>query len=142
MCIISERARSSGRCRDYPRWLKSPSSGAVLQCQRTQTAAKSPFSRSPVLSPELLPPAGHPSLVSTSSSGSGTTPSPDVVKQTHKGQNHYSSADIINDNNNNQETVVGDFAATFSKSLATTSSAAILCACTVPFATWHLPVFP
>ncbi len=76
VCIISERARSSGRCRDCPHWLRSPSSGAAMRCQRTLTAATSPFSHSPVLSLELLPPAGRLSLFSTSSSCSGTTPSP------------------------------------------------------------------
>lgn len=76
VCIISERARSSGRCRDCPHWLRSPSSGAAMRCQRTLMAATSPFSHSPVLSLELLPPAGRLSLFSTSSSCSGTTPSP------------------------------------------------------------------
>lgn len=76
LSIISERARSSARCRDCPHWLRSLSSGGAPRCQRTLTAATSPFSRSPVLSPEPLPPAGRPSLFSTSSSCSGTTPSP------------------------------------------------------------------
>ncbi len=76
VCIISEHARSSGRCHDCPHWLRSPSSGGALRCQRTLTAATSPFSHSPVLSLELLPPAGHLSLFSTSSSCSGTTPLP------------------------------------------------------------------
>lgn len=76
VCIISEHAQSSGHCHDCPRWLRSPLSGAALQCRRTLTAVTSPFSHSPVPSLELLPPAGHLSLVSTSSVCSGTTPSP------------------------------------------------------------------
>lgn len=94
VCIISERARSSGRCRDCPHWLRSPSSGAAMQCQRTLTAATSPFSHSPVLSLELLPPAGRLSLFSTSSSCSGTTPSPMGGGVDRKCQ-FYCSAKII-----------------------------------------------
>ena len=76
VCIISEHARSSGRCHDCLHWLRSPSSGGAPRCQRTLMAATSPFSHWPVLSLELLPPAGRLSLFSTSSSCSGTTPSP------------------------------------------------------------------
>lgn len=80
-CIISERGRSSGRCPDCPHWLRSPSSGGAPRCQRTLTAATSPFSHSPVPSLEQPPPAGRLSLFSTSSSCSGTTLSPDVETQ-------------------------------------------------------------
>lgn len=75
-CIISEHAQSSVRCHDCPHWLRSLSNGGALRCQKTLMEAMFPFSHSPVLFLWLLPPAGHLSLVSTSSSCSGTTPSP------------------------------------------------------------------
>lgn len=139
-CIISEHAQSSGRCRDCPHWLRSPSSGGVLRCQRTLMAATFPFSHSPVLFLELLPPAGRPSLFSTSSFCSGTTPSPRSGQKMphllHLGEQTVTK--------NIQEAIRKPYCltTTFSKSLAAVSTAAIMCARTVPSATWRLPVFP
>lgn len=137
--IISERAQSSGRCRDCPHWLRSQLSGEVLQCQRTPMAATSPFSHSPVLFLELLPPAGRPSLFSTSSSGSGTTPSPrNGQKWPHLSFRESKQSHTHSKSNAERHCST----ATFSKSLAAISTAAITWACTAPSATWRLPVFP
>lgn len=143
--VIEEVALSSGHCRGCP--LRSPAlvswqSTAVLLSLKTQMVAISLFSHSPVLSLELLPPAGHLSLFSTSSSCSGTTPSPmgwsrqkmlnSLLLQTE--QTHTTHQKAIRK--------PYCFTATFSQSLAAFSTAAIKCGCCVPSATWHLPVFP
>ena len=77
--VISGHAQSSGHCRDCPRlrasWLVA--SDAIPPCRKTQMAATFLFSRSPVPSREPQPLADHPSLSSTSSSCSGTTPWPE-----------------------------------------------------------------
>lgn len=68
-----------GRCPDCrPRWSSANSeSAAAPPSRKALTVIRSLFSRSPVLSVELLPPAGLLSHVSTSFSGSGTKPSPE-----------------------------------------------------------------
>lgn len=129
--IISAHAQSSGRCRDCPRWLRSPSSGGGPRCRRTPTAATSPFSRSPVPFLELLPPAGRPSLASTSSVCSGTTPSPrGGQKRPH----------LLRLGETFKEQLVRG--SNLSSSLAANSTAAMMCVRTAPSATWRLPVFP
>lgn len=143
VCIISERARSSGRCRDCPRWLRSPSSGGATRCQRTPTAATSPFSHSPVLSLERPPPAGRLSPFSTSSSCSGTTPSPTggeegEARQKVSRREQNSHPKIIK----KQLGSLTASTATSSRGLAAIPTAPIMCGCSVPSATWRLPVFP
>lgn len=68
-----------GRCPDCrPRWSSANSENvAAPPSRKTLTVIRSLFSRSPVLSVELLPPAGLLSHVSTSFSCSGTKPSPE-----------------------------------------------------------------
>ena len=135
-CIISEHARSSGHCLDCPHWLRSLSSGEALRCQRTLMATMSPFSHSPVLSLELLHPAGRLSLFSTSSFCSGTTPSP-----TGLNRQKMSNVLLLWRQKNNHRAIT----ALQQRSLdiwQLFSTAAIKYGCSVPSATWHLPVFP
>lgn len=143
--VIGEDALSSGHCRGCrPRYPASVSwqSVAVLRSLKTQTAVTSLFSHSPVPSPELPPPAGLPSHASTSSSCSGTTPSPTgeegEARQKVSRREQNSHPKIIK----KQLGSLTASTATSSRGLAAIPTAAIMCGCSVPSATWRLPVFP
>ncbi len=83
--IINACAQSSGRCRDCrPHCWANPWDGAVRPLGRTQKAREFLSLRSPVLSPALRLPADLPSLASTSSVCSGTTPLPACKRNTVK----------------------------------------------------------
>lgn len=83
-----------------------------------------------------------PSLSSTSSSCSGTTPSP------FEGGGRANSKRQLNERANGHKIIKkairkpSCLTPTFSRSLAAVSPAVITCGCCVPSAAWRLPVFP